>query len=136
MEREDEDYNFDGADTGRRNEVDSNMAMYFNDIKGLPLYTAGEEREQLRELWEEETMLWQILLGDRRTTAAALRAWDGFKDKTLDNPERLRHTQAAVDELVRLRSSTRSSRPLAAPTAAARAPSAVPPRTTRRTKSD
>lgn len=119
MEREDEDYNFDGADTGRRNEVDSNMAMYFNDIKGLPLYTAGEEREQLRELWEEETMLWQILLGDRRTTAAALRAWDGFKDKILDNPERLRHTQATVDELVRLRSSTRSSRPLAAPALAA-----------------
>lgn len=60
----------------RAGEPESNLAAYFSDIKGFHLFTAEQERERMRQLWNEETGLWVVLLGDRRTAAAALSAWD------------------------------------------------------------
>jgi len=72
-----ENDDFETSDAAARvGEPESNLSAYFADIKGFPLFTAEEERERMRQLWNEETGLWVLLLSDRRTAAAALAAWD------------------------------------------------------------
>lgn len=122
MEREEEDCDYESDSRDRRAETDNNMSMYFSDIRDIPLFSAAEERQLLRELWEAETGLWGVLLSDRRTTLTALRAWESSehgKAKPEEVDERHQRTMAAVAELRAICARSRSSRRLPGPALAA-----------------